>query len=285
MLAAAEIRRVSIESGELSVSIRGAEGPVVVLENGLSICKLAWEWVVRSLEKNFRVISYDRLGTGLSSKPAGEVNAKTSAIDLQLLLEALDISGPIILVGFSYGGIVTRHFVSSHPNKVQAWLLVDPSGTDYAKEVADAVALNAKTLSVSYKALSFLPAFVRPKLNSWVVDGLPDKVKYDASQIVHSRHHLVGSAMEWQAFHANCRIADALQLPDIPTSILSAGTPLNKHWNVVKPEMQASHARLAQRIPRATCRTVVPADHMSFLLSRDHAEYVAKEVKRLSDRY
>lgn len=42
--------------------IRGRTGPLVVMENGLSISRYAWDWLARGLENSCRVLTYDRLG-------------------------------------------------------------------------------------------------------------------------------------------------------------------------------------------------------------------------------
>jgi pimeloyl-ACP methyl ester carboxylesterase len=71
------------------------------------------------------VILYDLRGHGLSERPPTGYQVNDSVTDLAALLDALDIPGPVHLVGNSYGGIVALGFAVAHPEWVASMLLIE----------------------------------------------------------------------------------------------------------------------------------------------------------------
>lgn len=78
--------------------------PTVLLEAGLGGAVDTWGAVLSELQKTDRACAYDRLGDG-QSDPAPSPRTTTDQVaDLRGLLEALDMAGPYVLVGYSVGG-------------------------------------------------------------------------------------------------------------------------------------------------------------------------------------
>jgi pimeloyl-ACP methyl ester carboxylesterase len=50
--------------------------------------------------------------------------------ELETLLEALEVKGPLVLVGHSFGALVARHYAAAHRNRVVGMVLVDPALPD-----------------------------------------------------------------------------------------------------------------------------------------------------------
>jgi pimeloyl-ACP methyl ester carboxylesterase len=71
------------------------------------------------------VILYDLRGHGLSERPRTGYQVNDSVTDLAALLDALDIPGPVHLVGNSYGGIVALGFAVAHPERVASMVLIE----------------------------------------------------------------------------------------------------------------------------------------------------------------
>lgn len=105
---------------------RGASGPPVVFESGISATCLNWTQVRSEAERFARACTYDRAWLGWSD-PA-PLPRTTSAIvdDLRALLEAARIPRPYILVGHSFGGMLVRAFAAQYPGDVAGMVLVDP---------------------------------------------------------------------------------------------------------------------------------------------------------------
>jgi pimeloyl-ACP methyl ester carboxylesterase len=90
------------------------EGRPVVLIHGWPLSSASWEKQVPALlDAGCRVITYDRRGFGLSSKPVSGYNYDTLAEDLHKLIMKLDLRDSI-LVGFSMGGGEVARYLGIH---------------------------------------------------------------------------------------------------------------------------------------------------------------------------
>jgi pimeloyl-ACP methyl ester carboxylesterase len=92
------------------------------------------ERVLPAVAEQTRVCTYDRPGTtraieggGISrSDPVPQPTTTANAVsDLHALLNALHIAEPVVLVGHSYGGVVSRLYASKYPADVAGMVLVD----------------------------------------------------------------------------------------------------------------------------------------------------------------
>ncbi len=99
----------------------------VVLVHGFSVPLYIWDSTFFALrERGYQVIRYDLYGRGLSDRP--DVAYDGALFDAQLdgLLDSLHVRGPVDLIGLSFGGFVTAHYVSTHANRVRTLTLIDP---------------------------------------------------------------------------------------------------------------------------------------------------------------
>lgn len=124
---------------KMYLECRGDGSPTVVLVSGLDAAADLWHRDEQPAPKVFsrvaeftRVCAYDRPGTphgaGLPSRsdPVTQPIAPKGAVeDLHALLRAAHVPGPYVLVGHSYGGLVTRLFASTYPEEVSGMILVD----------------------------------------------------------------------------------------------------------------------------------------------------------------
>jgi non-heme chloroperoxidase len=78
------------------------------------------------LTAGYRVITYDRRGSGASSRPSTGYDFDTLTADLHALLSTLDLSD-VVLAGFAMGtGEIARYLGSHGPGRVKAAVLVAP---------------------------------------------------------------------------------------------------------------------------------------------------------------
>ena len=122
--------RADIGGYELAYECLGEGEPTVILEAGLGAAGTN-EFIgfIDRVAETARVCTYDRAGTGTSDRrPAGEhVTAALMADELHRLLDVLEISTPVVLVGHSYGGMPVRAFEGTYPNDVAGMVLIDVS--------------------------------------------------------------------------------------------------------------------------------------------------------------
>ena len=102
------------------------EGFPVVFVHGYTGNSRNWALTIPALRGNFRTISVDLRGHGLSGRPASEDDyaLEVMASDVYELLRALDVA-ECVLVGHSMGGMVSQLLVLEHPEVVRALVLVD----------------------------------------------------------------------------------------------------------------------------------------------------------------
>ena len=122
--------RVRLASGhQINVFDEGIGTPVVLV-HGLPGSAHDWRPLPeRLIGAGFRVIRYDRIGYGHSSRRvAGESHSiGANASDLLQLLSALRLSRPIV-VGWSYGGAVAQYAAIQRPSDIGGLLLVGTDG-------------------------------------------------------------------------------------------------------------------------------------------------------------
>jgi pimeloyl-ACP methyl ester carboxylesterase len=112
---------------KMHIDCTGAGSPTIVLEAGAGNDASTWEEVQPELSKTTRVCSYDRAGYGWSERQPGPNDAIEVADNLHELLAQAKVSGPIVLMGHSIGGLYVREFVTRYPADVAGIVFVDSS--------------------------------------------------------------------------------------------------------------------------------------------------------------
>jgi pimeloyl-ACP methyl ester carboxylesterase len=109
----------------LECSGRGA--PTVLIVPGLDSSTDDWRPVLPALREESRTCVYDRPGIGASpARPGGApVDAGLHAAELGALLTEAGESGPYLVVGHSYGGLVARAFIHDHQPNVAGVVLAE----------------------------------------------------------------------------------------------------------------------------------------------------------------
>ncbi len=119
---------VALADGVTHYEVAGPDtGRVVLLVHGFSVPSYIWDSTFVALSKaGYRVIRYDLYGRGLSDRPDAKYDGAMYDAQINGLLDSLHVQGPIDLLGLSFGGYVTAHYVSTHATRVRTLTLVDP---------------------------------------------------------------------------------------------------------------------------------------------------------------
>ena len=117
--------------------------PIIVLINGTAATTARWAALIRALSPYARLVAYDRSNVGRSEAlpDPSPPNMDSVALDLHMLLKAINLQPPYLLLGFSWGGMLATYFASTFPlpqSSVVGLVLLDagaptqspPSGTD-----------------------------------------------------------------------------------------------------------------------------------------------------------
>ena len=135
--------------------IRGKGKPIVLI-HGTGASLHTWEGWTEILEKDFKVISLDIPGFGLTGpNREGDYSLEYYARFLDKFLEAIEID-TFALGGNSLGGAIAWTYTTMFPRKVKKLILVDASG--YPSKRADPLAFRlAKNPITSRLLLSVTP--------------------------------------------------------------------------------------------------------------------------------
>jgi pimeloyl-ACP methyl ester carboxylesterase/DNA-binding CsgD family transcriptional regulator len=127
------VRYVRTHDGyDLAYCDVGTGRPVVLLPGRLNSMAYTWyrwaSWFAPLREAN-RFVSFDARGQGLSTRGLRESHAVEDYVtDVALVLDHLKLSEPI-LVAHGYGGHVAVRYVTQHPERVSALVLVSVTAT------------------------------------------------------------------------------------------------------------------------------------------------------------
>jgi pimeloyl-ACP methyl ester carboxylesterase len=99
----------------------------VVFESGAGGSSQDWLKVIPLLGAEIRIIAYDRAGLGKSEAGPVPQTMAQSVFELHKLIEAINIKGPVILVGQSMGGLLIRLYTEQYGKNVVGLVLVDPA--------------------------------------------------------------------------------------------------------------------------------------------------------------
>jgi pimeloyl-ACP methyl ester carboxylesterase len=104
------------------------DGPVIVLVHGFAASLHTWEpWVAR-LGSDYRIITLDLPGFGLTSAPEGYTLGRNDFVDVvDQVTVKLGVT-TFVLAGNSMGGGVAWNYALAHPDKLDGLVLVDAAG-------------------------------------------------------------------------------------------------------------------------------------------------------------
>ena len=177
-------------------SLSGPEnGSVVTLIHGLGMNRLLWKPFETALTNHHRVLSYDILGHGESTRPDDPLSLQWFSDQLQDLLDELDIERCAV-VGFSLGGMINRRFAMGHPERTSALVILNSphERTAEAQQLVEervrdtAMGGPGATIDTSMKRW-FTPQFLATddpiihKVQAWILENDP-KTYPEARQVL-----------------------------------------------------------------------------------------------------
>ncbi len=105
--------------------------PVVVVLHGGPGADYRYLLALSALAKDYRVVFYDQLGSGLSQRvPASQITVKSFVADLDAVIQHFSPKLPVHIVGHSWGAMLASAYAGAHPDKVDRMVLAEPGFLD-----------------------------------------------------------------------------------------------------------------------------------------------------------
>ncbi|WP_025640450.1 alpha/beta fold hydrolase [Schnuerera ultunensis] len=133
-------------------------GEPVVFLNGMMMATNSWSPFIKTVSKNYRMITVDLLDQGKSDSYEGGYTITTQADFLKEFLDKLKLE-KVHLVGMSYGGKVALSFTLKYEHKVKSLILsnTDSYTTKIMKEIGKTWDYAASTLDGNIFSSIVLP--------------------------------------------------------------------------------------------------------------------------------
>ncbi len=260
-----------------------ATQPTLVIEAGGGCASPIYARLQQALSAKYPVISYDRAGMGWSEADDAPFDGRRNAQRLHALLAAAGVSGPIVLIGHSLGGLLNRIYTGLYPEQVAGVVMLDASHPEQF-EVFEG--LPPETLAPERAKRAEFQAGGPPPPEFAPVQALFADMPHVLRQMsaTYTPQTVDTILKEHVGLPLVARQAGAS--PDLgvrPLAVLSAtvmqqmppgaeaGAEVQRRW----PEYQRSHAALSTR---SRLTPVEGAEHMTLVLLPPFVKRVAEEV-------
>ena len=272
-----------VNGHQMHIICTGQGSPAVILQAGGVADSTWWYWVQNQLAEHTRVCAYDRAGYGWSEPTSQSRDVLTLTGELHTLLQKAGVAAPYVMVGHSWGAVLTRIYAAQYPQDVMGITLVD-SAILIPKHFADQGEFDQWKstfggLDVIFGILTRLglPRLTDP--STFLNAGYPADI---AQEIValHSRNVVIETDIAefkdemWALTEAS---AAAENLDDLPTAILWAP----ESWKTTDRQIEtapAARAEISTYSSNSITRDVEGADHISVLGNEQYAQQVSDAI-------
>ncbi|WP_211655429.1 alpha/beta fold hydrolase [Planococcus alpniumensis] len=124
---------VHLNGRPMEVLQKGGTGTPILIMTGMGCSFEEWFNVTEILCETHKVILFHRAGLGASELGTEPRTTAAAARDAKNLLEVLEVTEPVVLIGHSYGGLCAQHFSKLYPQQVGGLLLVDSTSDSLEK--------------------------------------------------------------------------------------------------------------------------------------------------------
>lgn len=118
--------RFDINGHEMFLACRGTGSPTFIYVHGMGGTAEGGSNILDRLGDGHRRCAYDRPnGLGVSETVDGPLTGQDSVEDLHALLAAADVQGPYVLLGASFGGLISDMYAATYPDDVMGMMMLD----------------------------------------------------------------------------------------------------------------------------------------------------------------
>lgn len=271
---------VDVGGYRLHVHVTGeaTSAPTVILDAGMISFSSNWAWVQPEVAKVARVVAYDRAGLGWSDPVSTPRDAGHAAQELYTALDKLGVKGPYIVVGHSYGGMVSRAFAALYRDEVAGMVLVDASHPDQWARMG----ISSRTPGIGNRVGALLARFGMWRIfNSeykLLANGLPQQQYAELMAFAPTPRALSSGGDALLVWDSVSRplVNDAGALGDLPLIVLSVTEQPLQGKQLT--ELQAELTRLSTNSQHIT---VEGATHEGLVSQQQYARVVTESILRV----
>jgi pimeloyl-ACP methyl ester carboxylesterase len=230
-------------------------GPTIVVVHGLGSGPQHWLPMARLLARDYRVVLADLPGHGVTPIPRPfSMERVRASLDVTLS----ELSGPIVLVGHSVGGLLATAETIAHPDRVRALVLIETALKPQMEGDEAAGLLDA--LDTNYDAV------IEAAYTSFGHDSLQGQALYE-----HVRAMDPSSIRPWIELAMTADLSQATAALSVPVLVVLADRswPKNESWSVT------SAALGYENIPNLKRARIDDSGHFVML---DHPEQLARLI-------
>lgn len=115
---------ITLEGRRAKYWFGGSGKPLVLIHGGLGDAQQHWAPTFEVLSQHFQILAPELPGFGVSA-PLPMPSYQNYLNWLQLLLDMLNIGGPLLLMGHSFGAVLGRFFAAENTGYVSRLVLID----------------------------------------------------------------------------------------------------------------------------------------------------------------
>jgi class 3 adenylate cyclase len=221
-----------------------------------------WRGFYESLAERFRLILFDKRGTGLSDHGGQFATLETRMEDMHAVLDAAGSSRTVVLASHEGCGMAAL-YAASYPERTTALALFHPSAVGPAHNDPAAAMAEAADLRARWGTRVFADELIR--------EGCPTLLSMDEEERALFLDYMRVGASPAVAYSLNraffeVDLSGVLPAVRVPTLVLYRA-----------PEQTAA-ADVASRMPNARCVRVSGDDYLEIYLSPEVADEVARFV-------
>nr|WP_259652053.1 alpha/beta hydrolase [Variovorax sp. UMC13] len=260
-----------------------AQQPTLVLEAGGGCASPIYARLQQALATRYPVISYDRAGMGWSEADDAPFDGQRNAQRLNALLAAAGVTGPIVLVGHSLGGLLNRIYTGLYPQQVAGVVMLDashPAQFEVFKGLPTEVLAGERTKRAEFQAggppppefapvqaiFADMPHVLRQMVANYTPETIDTMVKEHEGLAQVARQ--AGASPDLGARPLS--VLSATVMPKLPPGAEEAAE-VQRRW----PDYQQSHAALSTR---SRLHRVEGAEHMTLVVLPPFVSRVVEEV-------
>jgi pimeloyl-ACP methyl ester carboxylesterase len=123
-----DARKLGLEGPRLSYMEAGTGQRMALLLHGIGANSTGWRFTLAALSREARVVAWNAPGYMLSDSFAADAPTPEMYADVAVaLLDALEVAGPVLLLGSSFGSMLATCIAARHPHRVARLALLGTS--------------------------------------------------------------------------------------------------------------------------------------------------------------